>query len=253
MNKLTSRALGIITTTLALCCMVGCQSTAPKAAKNTSAAPTDLQAYASKQQDYEQLLQEWQTLKPGLSRLLAIEGELNLLLGQLETLSASLAQSQNNANIASAPAKPSMPVVNTTPVAAPVVRYMPPVVTEKVADTIAETVAEKNSELAIEPAVSSANIARADANFALQVASITEPHRLPQMWQKMIDKNPQLLANMEPNFQKTQVKNTDYYRLKVGSFNTQQEANHKCSNLKAAGFPCLVVDYTGSNFAQLTN
>lgn len=182
-----------------------------------------------------------------------LEGELNLLLGQLEELSARLAKSQHSADIASAPAKSSMPTVDSTPVAVPVTHYMPPVLIEKVAETAAETISGKDSEAAINSAASSSNAVRADANFALQVASITEPHRLPQMWQQMINKNPQLLENMEPNFQKTQVKNTDYYRLKVGSFNTQQEANHKCSNLKAAGLPCLVVGYTGSNFAQLTN
>jgi cell division septation protein DedD len=91
------------------------------------------------------------------------------------------------------------------------------------------------------------------ANFALQLVSITERHLLPHVWQEMREKTPQLLADMEPNFQKINVRNTDYYRLKVGGFTTRNEANQKCTDLKSAGISCLVVDYTASNFLQLTN
>jgi hypothetical protein len=92
-----------------------------------------------------------------------------------------------------------------------------------------------------------------DANFALQVASITDMRRLPIVWQEMMDKNRALLADMEPNFERTNVRNTDYYRLKLGGFSTEQEASRKCGSLKNAGVDCLVVGYTRSNFAQLSD
>lgn len=225
---------------ITLFCLTGCQSTAsPHAGNNNPASSTDLQAYAAKQQDYEQLLQEWQTLKPGLSRLLAIEEELHLLLGQLEQLSTSLAENQTNTAISATPVPGN--TTSNTPAALAAPEYTSPAFTQS------PTPVEVTSTIHTEQ-----NTAK-NANYALQVASITEQHQLPLVWQEMRTKNPQLLANMEANVQKTQVKNTDYYRLKLGSFNTQQEASNKCSNLKAAGLPCLVVNYTGSNFAQLAN
>jgi cell division protein FtsN len=219
MKTISSRALHIFSISLSLLLVSGCQSTASTSKANNS----DLADYASKQQDYEQLLQEWQTLKPGISRLLAVESELNMLLGELEQLSASLNAAQNAPQVATAPAAPEPA-------------------------TTAYALANQ-PEPEPEPEVQSAQ--RKAGNYALQVASITEQHKLPEVWQQMLNKNPRLLSDLEPNFQKIHVKNTDYYRLKVGSFDTIQEASSTCSSLKAAGMSCLVVDYTGSNFSQL--
>lgn len=238
MKTLTMRAFTCISISLALVALSGCQSTGGKKS-NTN----DLAAYAAKQQDYEQLLQEWQTLKPGISRLLAIESELNLLLGELEQLSASLAQSQHSAQVASAPAPTPVPVAFTSSTPVSTAAVAPAVINEAV---VSEPVQAAPRPLPV------STVERATGgNYALQVASITEPHRLQATWRNLLDKNPQLLAELEPNYQKIQVKNTDYYRLKVGSFNTQQEASRTCSHLKSAGVSCLVVDYTKSDFAQL--
>lgn len=219
--------------------------------QSSAAEATDLKSLARKQQEHDkllkrhdELLQEWSELKPGLTRLLAIEEELNLLLGQLAQLSTSLEEStaSNESNVNNAPA-PSVAHYSPTPSAQPVQEVL-------ATAEIPETISPETSNNSAEQTEATAPI---DANFALQVASIPEYYRLPAIWGQLLDKNPQLLANMEPNYQKTNVRNTDYYRLKIGSFATRQDANRKCNDLKAAGMNCLVVDYTSSNFDQITN
>ena len=244
MNKLSNHTLVTAAVLSALMCLVGCQSNPQP--KNTK-APADAQTLAAKQQEYDQLLEEWKTLKPGLSRLLAIEGELNLLLGQLEQLSSSLEESQEPTAIAQNP----VPIVTPAPTAAPLPTnaelVTAPIAMDRLADPVADTYTPVQEDAAEETEPAS------DAHFALQVASITDMRKLPTIWQEMMDKNSILLANLEPNFQKTNVRNTDYYRLKLGGFSTQQEAARKCNELKNAGVSCIVTDYTHSNFAQLAD
>lgn len=246
MNKLSNHAFATVALTSLLLCLIGCQSN-PQA-KNAG-GNAGQQTIAAKQKEYDQLLEEWKTLKPGLSRLLAIEGELNLLLGQLEQLSSSLEQSQGPTAIAS----DYSPSVNPAP---EVVHVPLPADAELVTAPISVNTPD---EVATDSFIDEAEVAEeesatpSDANFALQVASITDMRRLPFVWQEMMDKNRALLADMEPNFQRTNVRNTDYYRLKLGGFSTQQEASRKCTALKSAGVNCIVVDYTSSNFAQLAD
>lgn len=249
MNKLTNHALTTAVFIAAFLGLVGCQS-APQT--KSAGANGDPQIMAEKQKEYDQLLAEWKTLKPGLSRLLAIEGELNLLLGQLEQLSSSLEQSQAPTAIASAYSPESaeaIPTPETTPLPLPADAEL---VTAPIAANT-PSVPDTNSYAEEAAVVEEKQTTTSDANFALQVASITDMRRLPIVWQEMMDKNRSLLADMEPNFQRTNVRNTDYYRLKLGGFSTQQEASRKCDDLKSAGVNCIVVDYTSSNFAQLAD
>jgi cell division protein FtsN len=244
MNKLSNHALAPIAFLAALLCLVGCQSN-PQA--KSAASNGDAQTLAAKQQEYDQLLEEWKTLKPGLSRLLAIEGELNLLLGQLEQLSSSLEESQSPTAIAHSATPSVAPAPAAVPLPADAELVTAPIAVHTLREPVADTYTDEQKEIAEETTTAS------DAQFALQVASITDMRRLPQIWQEMMDKNSMLLANLEPNFQKTNVRNTDYYRLKLGGFSTQQEASRKCNELKSAGISCIVADYTSSNFAQLAD
>jgi len=244
MNKLSNHALATVAFLSALLCLAGCQSSPQP--KNAT-ANADPQSIAAKQKEYDQLLEEWKTLKPGLSRLLAIEGELNLLLGQLEQLSSSLEENQSPTAIAYSASPIVAPAPAAVPLPADAELVTAPIALNTLNEPVADTYTEEQ-EVTEEETVTASN-----ANFALQVASITDMRRLPQIWQEMMDKNSEVLANLEPNFQKTNVRNTDYYRLKLGAFSTQQEAARKCSELKMAGVSCIVSEYTSSNFAQLAD
>lgn len=245
MNKSTSHALPLIALLWIFFNLTACSSTP---ITSSDAAATDFKSLALKQQEHDkllkrhdELLKEWSELKPGLERLLAIEEELNLLLGQLAQLSTSL-EEETVSSSSNVPA-PSVAHYSPTPSAQPVQET---IATAAIPESIPEAESTEDTE-------STDASHSADANFALQVASIPEYYRLPAIWGQLLDKNPQLLADMKPNYQKTNVKNTDYYRLKIGSFATRQDANRKCNDLKAAGMNCLVVDYTNSNFDQITN
>ena len=233
--------------------LVGCSS---NPTHSSGAAATDLKSLALKQQEHakllkrhDELLQEWSELKPGLTRLLAIEDELNLLLGQLAQLSNTLEES------GAAESNTEKMVANTEQSSSAVTHYTPTPSLHPVQEIVATADMPEfaPADISSETTETRDVATQIDANFALQVASIPEYYRLPAIWNQLLDKNPQLLANMEPNYQKTNVRNTDYYRLKIGSFVTRQDANRKCNDLKAAGMNCLVVDYTRSDFEHISN
>lgn len=214
----------------------GCQSTPKQEAK--SGAPTassGSENITAKQQEYDQMLQEWKTLKPGLKRMLAIEEEMNLLIGQLALLQ-NVNQSQS-ANVASSAPTPAAP---TTPTA-------PPIETSYVSAPVEPV------KLAIAPAAASDSTPKAqgEANYSLQVASLTELKLLPKRLQEIQRSHPQLLADLAPNYQSIKVNNTTYHRLKIGAFSNLQEANKKCNELIAVGVSCIPSKYTESNFAQI--
>lgn len=241
MNKLSNHALATATLLAILLCLAGCQSN-----PQSKSASADQQSITAKQKEHDQLLEEWKTLKPGLTRLLSIEGELNLLLGQLEQLSSSLEENQSPTAIASGYSPTSLPTPGSEPISATLITA--PIAENTISEIeVTATNNEQAETIAPSPTVAT------DANFALQVASITDMRRLPILWQEMMDKSRMLLSDLEPNFQKTHVNNTDYYRLKLGGFSTRQEASQKCNELKAAGMSCIVADYTSSNFAQLAD
>ena len=231
MNKSINVAVCLLT----LLCLSACQST-PRQDAKTASASADTAAIAAKQQEYDQMLQEWKTLKPGLERMLAIEEEMNLLIGQLELLK-SVTQAPSNPAPAPAPKK--------TPASVPS-QVVAPVETAKIIPTLpapAPAPAPAPSEVQA--------TSHGAANYSLQVASLTELKLLPKKWKQMQSKYPQLMANLEPNYQTIQVNNTTYYRLKIGAFSSAQEANQKCAELIAAGISCLPVKYTESNFSQI--
>lgn len=223
-------------------------------ASNSPSANAQAKASATNPEEVQQMLQEWKELKPGITRMLAVEDEMNQLLGQLGRLSSALNESDQQPQIATTNSnnQHSLTQTSITPVASA------PVVTTAVAAAVvppsaAESAATDTSVKATTDTSQVATPARTSAQFALQVASVTDKHQLPNIWQQMYSKNPQLLADMEPNFQQVYVNNNNYFRLKLGGFDSQQAAAQKCRQLKTAGVFCLVVSYTPSDFAQLAN
>lgn len=258
------KTFAVVALFAAFSCLTACQSNPAKTASaNTTTNTATQESLAAKQQEYDQLLQEWKNLKPGLERLLAIESELNLLLGQLAQLSQALEQQpQGQAQVAQVPTEQPLPAAPAAvqPTPSPVGDTTDMSLTQTSVTQAETPIATSITPVALDettttnaPVISSQVQTTQDANYALQVASITEIEKLPRVWAQMLSKNPELLAELEPNFQKVQIKNTDYYRLKLGGFATQQQAIQKCSHLKAAGVTCLVVDYTASDFAQLSD
>lgn len=219
--------------------------------------PTSPQA-SNNSPEVQQMLQEWKSMKPGIERMLTIEEEMNLLLGQLGKLNEALDESASSEQqIASAPINQGLPVQidagpalhssevtqsdespqieQTSPVAPPTPVAALPVETASVQEAEPEEWSQSTT----------------NAHYALQVASIPDKSQLPVVWQELYAQNPDLLADLQPNFQHAFVNNKDYYRLKLGGFETQTQAQTRCRQLKAAGISCLVAEYSASDFDQL--
>jgi hypothetical protein len=219
---------------------------------------------ASNSPEVQQMLQEWQTLKPGIERMLSIEEEMNLLLGQLGRLNEALDQNDGGERqVAASPVYTESSYVASAPTAshaAPITSAAPEIETTVPTSQPTPLAALPVETAAVPQVVEDAQVSQdnwsqtpSNAQYAVQVASIPDKSQLPVVWQELYTKNPNLLGDLQPNFQHAWVNNKDYYRLKLGGFATQTEAQARCRQLKAAGVTCLVSDYTSSDFAQLTN
>ena len=214
----------IVALMLSTAALAGCQTAPDNKAgvdvlegQHISQIAADLKTVMAKPEQHDQLLKEWQQLKPAISRMLVIEEELNLMINQLDQLAAGSSASSQTQPLAQ-PATttraqtPDVERENTLPVAVPAVT---------------------------------------EANYALQITSLSDPVRLPVLWQQLQKKHPQQMNGMAANYQKISVNNSDYYRLKLGAFTTKQQAIAKCGELKAIGINCLVTNYNSSDFAEL--
>lgn len=215
--------------------------------------PTSSSA-ANNSPEVQQMLQEWKSMKPGIERMLTIEEEMNLLLGQLGKLNEALDESgDGEQQVALAPIDQGLPVqIESGPAlhssASPEIEQTSPAAPPTpVAALPVETASVPEAQTDWDESPTH------NAQYALQVASIPDKHQLPVVWQELYAQNPDLLADLQPNFQHAFVNNKDYYRLKLGGFETQTQAQTRCRQLKAAGISCLVADYSASDFDQLTH
>jgi cell division protein FtsN len=183
----------------------------------------DLKILMDKQQQHDQLLKEWQQLKPALSRLVVIEEELNLMISQLDQFATSSATAHTGPAVSEPTPSSNATVPASDQLAAPV---------------------------KVEPSAAN-DTQHTEKRFALQITSLAEPLRLPVVWEQMKKKHPAELAGLEPNYEKISVSNTDYYRLKIGAYDTKQQAVQGCNKLKALGINCLVTRYVASDFSEL--
>jgi len=184
----------------------------------------NLQSLMEKQEQHDQLLTEWQQLKPALKRLAVVEEELSLLIEQLEQHTLAAVDNQKNAEQSAIPQSQASAAARISPTE--------PVKGESIDQRVAST---------------------ADKRFSLQITSLSDPLRLPVVWQQLQRKYPAELGDLEPNFEKIKVGNEDYYRLKVGAFADKQQATNRCSQLKNLSINCLVSSYIASDFATLSN
>lgn len=175
-----------------------------------------------KQQKYDAVVAEWQSMREGLQRLLIVEEELGLLIGQLDHMSNDMSPSQSTQQ--SAQTLTSPPVQDST--------------TDDIKPT-QSTYDKFQHESEMPP------------RYALQLTAVISPARLHSLWRELSNKHPALLADLPANYQKITVKSTDYFRLKAGAFVTEAQATERCNALKSAGVGCIVSDYHAAPLQQL--
>jgi cell division protein FtsN len=81
-----------------------------------------------------------------------------------------------------------------------------------------------------------------DGAYLIQIASYRDRLSAEEAWTKLIAKHADLVSSLSPNYQSAEVANRGtYYRLRVGPFDSQEDARALCSALKARRQDCLVV------------
>ena len=215
--------------------LAGCSSSP---APEQSAAQTEMQAE----------LAEWKKMKPGVQRLVAIESELKVLLKTLETAATDptdqLQSADAGQNVQSYVLEPVSfndkkltPEVNS---AAAVPAQQPAVVNTAVAAAsqpaalvaVPEQKAEAQSSAAAEP--------QPNRSFSLQLASVTEQQALESTWQRLQQRYPEQLSDLDFHSEEVIVSNRTYFRVKAGSFDSYDEAKRQCSELRKSGASCIV-------------
>ena len=191
---------------LALIVMCGCTST-NKSKPNNDIVDNEryVQISAQELQQLQTSSAQWQAIKPDIERLLLIESDLNLLITQLTAI-ANEDKSETSA------LTPSIATSQSAP--------------ESSASTAMSDVAKK-------------------ALFALQIISVTQQSKLSTSWQAIQKKAPSLLSDeFATNVETAKVKGTTYYRLKLGAYQYQKNAQTDCDKLKQQQVSCIVSHYT---------
>jgi hypothetical protein len=215
--------------------LAGCSSS-PETKQNTANA--EMQAE----------LNEWKRMKPGVQRLVAIETELKVLLQTLETAALEptdqLQTADTGPNVQSAviervqfddkrltpePATANAPSLSASNPSAPMVQTI-------VKPGVSESASETTSPAPMTAAVQE----QSPTNFSLQLASVTEPAAVESTWQRLQERYPDVLSDLDLHSEEVIVSNRTYFRVKAGSFESYDEAKRQCSELRKSGASCIV-------------
>lgn len=190
-----------------------------------------------------QMQQQFDTLKPTIERLVAIEGDLNELVSQLFKLADQPAAS---------PAPPAAAARAVTTAPAPAggapLSILPPGAQRPPAQVAAATQPAAAAPAAPVAAAAAALATPAAGNsFALHLASYRQIATAQAGWQELLKAMPTALSGLKPN---TSVFENGaagkYYRLEAGPIASRTDADNRCKTIKATGQFCTVVSFAGA-------
>lgn len=162
---------------------------------------------------------KWQAIQPSVNRLVAIEKELNTLIAQLN--SAVTAQKVEKAK------------------------------QQKKAQQEKKLAAKKaKASPAVKAPVVNKNMANTNANYALQLMTLSDVKSIEKSWLAIQAKHGNLLADYQPLIETVEVNNKSFYRIKAGAFSAKSEAQKVCSQLEKQKASCLVSAYSGKGLSQ---
>jgi len=173
----------------------------------------DLLKMLKKNKQNEVLLSQWQQSQDGVNRLLAIESELKVLIGQL---SHQLSGENKDTNL------------NSLVEVEPLITLGPPI-------NMIEKPAIKVEEPAINPDVSGL--------FAVQLTAMNRKANIIDVWNKLVQQQPNILGGLLPSSERIELPNGPIYRLKVGQFSNLKDANVVCIKLRVKNIPCIINQY----------
>ncbi|GAC20085.1 hypothetical protein GARC_3126 [Paraglaciecola arctica BSs20135] len=181
-------------------------------------------------EDMKTHLNEWKTIQPSVERLVALEGELKELITQLSQMAQEqtytqkdLLDEQHEITVEKEPV-PELVEISSEK------EYM------KQPEVKPETVVETSYQFKNSTAV------------GVQLYSLTDKNALIANWNELLNKHSKLLVSYTPIYEEIKVRGETYYRVKVGPFNSLQQANQLCAKLQAVNTPCFTVRYNGVPF-----
>lgn len=207
-------------------------------------------AVSSNTKEIEAELAEWRKLKPGVQRLVAIEGELKGLLATLESVvdsepTAQLATAENGTNVQTQVISPVRFEESSVSVTQP-----PEIKVAKENNTpVIEEAPVSDKVLAVtspeSPVLDNAKTSRETPeeqrrSFSLQLASVTQEASVASTWQQLKQRHPEVLNSLDLHSEEVTVANRTYYRVKAGYFDSYNEAKQNCRLLQNNGASCIV-------------
>lgn len=177
--------------------------------ENTKNEKSYIKITAQELDELKKSSEQWQNMKPELSRLLLIEEDLSLLISQLNTIAK--VKEENTSAL-----KQEKKVVDKEP---------------------------KTNRF------NSNNNNKSAPKFALQVLSITHKEQLASAFKQLQKKIPALLeSNYVINVETINVKGVMYNRLKLGAYISKENATADCKKLKSQSVNCIVSYYVEQPF-----
>lgn len=211
------------------------------------------------EQQVAALRQDMDRTKPNIDRLVGIEDDIRVLLGQLSRLNDPNAPPvpARTAPAAAPQAAPPPPPANSaavlggprslTPIQPVPSQAAPP----QTLGSPPQNLAAPPSAIAAAPAPAagrSATTVAARDQLAVHIASYKEEAAARRGWQEMQAQQGNLLAGLDYRISPVTLSGGrgTFYRLKAGPFTDSASANEVCSALKARRVYCVVGDFSGT-------
>lgn len=178
---------------------------------------------------------EWVEMKPEIEQLITLKQDLESI--------ASMAQTQNIAPVVTAADMLNKkPTNQVTAAAAPKQEEQ-----AKVETTMAQDIAKLRHEQALlggapKPAPLPKPQEEPEMNykFSIQLAATSTESSARSTWQNQLRKFPEFLQKFEPMINKTMSNNKEFFRLKIGGYDTFTRAQSVCNSFKNIGGQCII-------------
>jgi cell division protein FtsN len=179
----------------------------------------------------EALMQQWRQSQTGVTRLLAIESDLKVLIEQLSELSSEqssngeqyiAAQTSESAQVAEKPITPQQTKVDILP-------YQSDTQNQDAYVPVYKASLGDNTQLA--------------GLIGIQLSAMKSPATIAKLWQQLVKLQPRLLGDLSPVTEAVERSSGTIYRLKAGPFDNKATAEMHCNKLRQVKISCIVTQY----------
>lgn len=84
------------------------------------------------------------------------------------------------------------------------------------------------------------SVPSSSGNYSIQIAAASNMEAAAQAWRAQLRKYPDFLSRYSPQYSNLKSGSKEFFRVKVGSFNTNSQALSSCRNFQSIGGQCMV-------------